>query len=385
MPLFLPFVNYSPLRDSSIYHEFVLALFKILQKLEATPRDEDACDFNVNRIVSPFFGMADTIALGAVLAVCGCGGPFIPFKSFRRQGLNETEMITLVACGHPLSGVRQTDFPLIVTNTSTDVDTFDTTPAFDNTIVSQYLQNTTEDVLVVGPHVTTRSDFRIFSSDGNVTMQSLLSSDTFNSTCGGLIQRLINTVPNGVNLTDPITEPFDYLISDPYLAYQNGSFFMTTTLRVLNPSANPTMTMLWADRQGNPSFCPSTGCSVQSSGIVERVFMGIIGQTQGLTAERYSFNATINATSSISQFWFEIDNNDGSEPIIVDNGGSGFVIAQDTVFVDVGRSKLLIDLSAGTQMLKIVVAVRGDTESVSLTGFDPLSTSPAPICSYDYI
>lgn len=104
--------------------------------------------------------MADVIALGAVFAVVACGGPVIPFsagrvdateagpplvpqpqeplashiESFRRQGFNETEMIALVACGHTIGGVRQADFPLIVTNTSIDVDTFDTTPAFDTTM-----------------------------------------------------------------------------------------------------------------------------------------------------------------------------------------------------------------------------------------------------------
>lgn len=102
--------------------------------------------------------VADMIALGAIFAVAGCGGPLIPFsagrvdttvagpatvpepqqdlashiESFRRQGFNETEMIALVACGHTLGGVRQVDFPLTVTDTSIDVDTFDTTPAFDN-------------------------------------------------------------------------------------------------------------------------------------------------------------------------------------------------------------------------------------------------------------
>ena len=104
--------------------------------------------------------MADIIALGAVFAVVGCGGPVFPYsaghidatvagpatvpepqqdlathiESFRQQGFNETEMIALVACGHTLGGVRQVDFPLIVTDTSIDVDTFDTTPAFDNTM-----------------------------------------------------------------------------------------------------------------------------------------------------------------------------------------------------------------------------------------------------------
>ena len=55
-------------------------------------------------------------------------------ESFRQQGFNQTEMISLVACGHMIGSVRQVDFPQIVTNTSIDVDLFDTTPAFDNTM-----------------------------------------------------------------------------------------------------------------------------------------------------------------------------------------------------------------------------------------------------------
>jgi hypothetical protein len=72
--------------------------------------------------------VADVLAMGAISAVIGCGGPAIPFRagridateagpetvpepqqdlashieSFRRQGFSATEMISLVACGHSL-------------------------------------------------------------------------------------------------------------------------------------------------------------------------------------------------------------------------------------------------------------------------------------------
>ncbi|KAE9402305.1 hypothetical protein BT96DRAFT_558361 [Gymnopus androsaceus JB14] len=75
------------------------------------------------------------IPLGAVFTVAGCGSPFIPYsagrvdatvagpatvpepqqplashtESFRLQGFNETEMITLVACVHTLGQVGQLD------------------------------------------------------------------------------------------------------------------------------------------------------------------------------------------------------------------------------------------------------------------------------------
>ncbi|KAJ3767733.1 heme peroxidase [Lentinula raphanica] len=312
--------------------------------------------------------MADTMALGAILGVAACGGPLIPFsagridateagpatvpepqqdlashtESFRRQGFTPTEMISLVACGHTLGGVRQVDFPLVVVDSEDVLQTFDSTINFDNAVVSEYLQNTTQNVLVVGPNVTTRSDFRIFSSNGNATMQSLLSSDTFNKTCGTLIERMLNTVPNGVTLTQPISEPFDYVMGE-------------------NP--NRTVTVLWADRQG--SSCPSTG-----------FFFSVIGNIQGLSATRYLFNATINPATSISKFWFEVNENDGSDVIIEDNGGSGFVIEQDSIFVDNSRSQIV---SASTFFTQLVVAVRGDGSStVTVTTFNPFANTTTP-------
>jgi len=96
--------------------------------------------------------VADTIALGAVVSVAACGGSLIPYRagrtvpgpatvpeplqsiashigeSFRQRGFNQTEMKALVACGHIFGGVRQADFPFIVTDDAIDIDTFDTIP-----------------------------------------------------------------------------------------------------------------------------------------------------------------------------------------------------------------------------------------------------------------
>ena len=68
-----------------------------------------------------------------------------PFESldshtaaFARMGFNQTEMITLVACGHSFGGVQHSAFPDIVPpqNGTDDVQaTFDTTPfTFDNAV-----------------------------------------------------------------------------------------------------------------------------------------------------------------------------------------------------------------------------------------------------------
>ncbi|KAF8182248.1 heme peroxidase, partial [Mycena galopus ATCC 62051] len=176
-----------------------------------------------------YVGMADIIAMGAVMSVVGCGGPVIPFRAgridatqpgpetvpepqqdldshiaaFKRLGFNETEMIALLACGHALGGVRQVDFPLVVTPDLPVGVAFQAPIGFNNSIVHEYLNSTTINVLEVGSNISTRSDLRIFSSDGNVTMNRLASSDVFNQECTNLVGRMIDTVPSTVNLTDP--------------------------------------------------------------------------------------------------------------------------------------------------------------------------------------
>lgn len=108
--------------------------------------------------------------MGAAWAVAGCGGPILPLRggrvdataagrpgvpepqqdlathteSFRLQGFNPTEMISLVACGHTIGGVRKSDFPTVVTegepgqNTDSNgvliIDMFDTTQHFDTNV-----------------------------------------------------------------------------------------------------------------------------------------------------------------------------------------------------------------------------------------------------------
>lgn len=56
--------------------------------------------------------------------------------AFARQGFNQTEMITLIACGHSFGGVQNSAFPQIVPlpdGVSDVSQTFDSTPfTFDN-------------------------------------------------------------------------------------------------------------------------------------------------------------------------------------------------------------------------------------------------------------
>lgn len=57
---------------------------------------------------------------------------------FRRQGFSQTEMITLVACGHTIGGVRNTDFPHIVSpkgdSEKPTLENFDPSPQYDSLV-----------------------------------------------------------------------------------------------------------------------------------------------------------------------------------------------------------------------------------------------------------
>ncbi|KAF7358180.1 Peroxidase [Mycena venus] len=355
-----------------------------------------------------YVSMADVIAQGVIHAVIDCGGPIIPYRggrvdateagpetvpepqqdlashiaSFQAQGFNQTEMITLVACGHSLgesSGVRKVDFPLIVTeNASTGIQNFASTLGFDNTVVTEYLDSTTDNVLVVGTNISTRSDLRIFSSDANVTMQRLASPDTFNEVCADLIGRMIDTVPSTVTLTDVI-EPFDFKVWNTMLFPRGGSLAFLATLRIITaPGLSRTVTMFWTSRTG--TFCPAGGCSAQAFEVTTSDST-LLGQLKGIPSfDLHSFNPSIDLATSISSFWFEVNNNDGSTPFIVDNNGANYIIEQDVLLFDPRRSNFS---TGGTTM---VVGVKDSSTNANVTALSTLTGSTTlPLPSRDTV
>ncbi|KAK1235280.1 hypothetical protein PQX77_001502 [Marasmius sp. AFHP31] len=91
----------------------------------------------------------------------------------------------------------------------------------------------------------------------------------------------------------------------------------------------------------------------------------------------YQFDAKINMTSSLSKFWFEVDEGNGSKPVLVDNDGAGLLIKQDTILFDRARSS-----SSGLPTsLDLVVAVRttDPSSTVSILSYEsgkPNDTRP---------
>ncbi|KAK7043046.1 hypothetical protein VNI00_008784 [Paramarasmius palmivorus] len=334
---------------------------------------------------SPATSLADTIAMGTVLAVASCGGPVIPFRAgridatqggpetvpepqesleaheanFKRQGFSREEMIGLVACGHSLGGVTRADFPDIVQDQSVEFQDFSETKTnFDNRVITDYLAGNTENPLVVGPNSTTNSDLRIFSADGNVTMQALSSVDTFASTCVTLYEKMLNSVPSTVTLSDPIT-PIEYKILNPrvYPSKDNDSTLtFSVGLRMLTQSNTRNVTLFWTDRRNSRTAESVVPCSQNSP--CKKTFTRARPTTSTALASKlgkgnmviYTFSVMLDPRASISKFWFEVDENgdgknvtrvaNGGDDGVSGKGGDGYEVDQDVVLFDPSRSSL---------------------------------------------
>ncbi|KAG5653854.1 hypothetical protein H0H81_009933 [Sphagnurus paluster] len=318
--------------------------------------------------------------MGTVLSVASCGGPIIPFRggrvdatkagpdtvpepyedledhieSFKRQGFTKTEMIGLVACGHTLGGVRKVDFPDIIPESGPDFENFDRTEfKFDNAVVTEFLDDTTANPLVRTFNETNRSDLRIFGSDKNVTMRRLASPDQFSKTCSSLFERMINTVPKGVKLTDTV-DPFENKVSGVSLFPQNGTLVLQATLRRISANPKRSVKLFWQERQKQgSSACNSSGCSVNPTKTTtySASFFGKLRGVKEFT--NYEFRAQIPLGASVSKFWFTVDEGSGAKT--VENGGGRYEIEQDTVVYDPARTTIA---SAGVDGKVLVVGVR---------------------------
>jgi hypothetical protein len=185
------------------------------------------------RYFSSRVSMSDMIALGMSQAVRACGGPIIPYKAgridataagafhvplptdpiekmkatFAFWGFSATDMITMTACGHTMGGVHSQEHPDIVPPGSTElgVANLDATNAtFDNAIATEYVAGTSQNPLISGYNIATRSDDRVFASDNKVTITTLTDTTIFANTCVDILSRMVNSVPSTVTLSEVI-------------------------------------------------------------------------------------------------------------------------------------------------------------------------------------
>ncbi|EHK18314.1 uncharacterized protein TRIVIDRAFT_127573, partial [Trichoderma virens Gv29-8] len=250
---------------------------------------------NLTAFLTPRSSMADLIALGALFAANGCsnGSVEIPFRagrvdatgpgptgvprpeqpldehitSFQKQGFSPQEMIGLVACGHTLGGVHGVDFPEIV------------------------------------PVVN-------------------------DPTCQDLLERMINTVPKGVTLTEPL-QPYPVKPSRLFATINsNGTMTMTGYIRVTFASGHV--------MYGNPP----------------------------LTFWTYPFSVEVPLAQGISSFDVEVvDNINGViNSTLHTNGGHGFPF-DDTILT---QPQLSCSEVHSEGLMNLTVAIRDNSHLSSL-------------------
>jgi hypothetical protein len=327
--------------------------------------------------------MADIIAMGVYTATRSCGGPVVPvrggrvdvtrgggigvplpenaigtFKNqFLRMGYNATEMIQFTACGHSFGGVHQADFPTILDKGDypNDYAVFDTTSTvIDNRVVTEYLDGTTKNPLVVGKSISTsrNSDTVVYSSDGNVTIAAMADAQVFANTCKSMFQRMIELVPSGVKLTEVIT-PYEIKPYALQLTLLDGGSKLNFTgdirVRMTQRSANSIsqVQLVYKDRTGAVVSTPITASPAGSASGFDDTF------------QFYSFSAQLPADTSISSFNVVITTSSGTTETW-DNNSGGFPV-DDTIIYQAHQSCL--DASG---KLTVVAAVRNGASSPSL-------------------
>ncbi|EHK27347.1 uncharacterized protein TRIVIDRAFT_73257 [Trichoderma virens Gv29-8] len=355
--------------------------------------------------VSPRSSLADLIALGVYTSVRSCGGPAVPIRvgridatgkgptgvpqpqnsvftfqqQFERMGFNVAEMIQVTACGHTLGGVHNTEFPDIVptgTGLNGEAGLDSTDAAFDNKVVTEYLSGETANPLVVGPSVKIdkNSDFKVFNSDGNATMEALADADTFASTCKTVLQKMIEVVPPGVTFSDPIV-PYKVKPVGLQLTLINGGTTLQLTgfIRVkttgLPDNSISSVSITYKNRKG------TTDCGLSSCVVTSQVQ----GTSHGFddTFNFYPISTNILATSGISSFTVTVNNADGTKDIY-DNNGKEYPV-QDAIVFQAPQSCVLGSSGA----LTAVAAVRNDRLSqgaqAKIWFKTPQTTSPVPL------
>ncbi|KAK2065617.1 WSC domain-containing protein [Colletotrichum caudatum] len=331
--------------------------------------------------------ISDLIALGVYASVLSCNGPSIDLRSgrldatvkgptgvpqpgnaiqiftlqFGRMGFTPQEMVQVTACGHTIGGVHSVDNPNIVppgtfANGMAPMDT--TSGVFDNKVVTEYLDGTTKNPLVftMGTGRSQNSDFKVFNSD-NATMRAMADNAVFKSTCKTVFEKMVNTVPSGVTLTDAIkpytVKPVDLQLSltSPSTIQLLGAIRIRTTEIPLDTIAS--LTINYKTRDGS-STCGSSSCAFTLS---------VLGISRGLEDNFawYPISQTFPVSTGISSFTVTINKKDGSSTLF-NNNGNGYPL-QDAIFLQTPQSCL--QQSAGD--VTFVVAVRNDRASLPVT------------------
>ncbi|KAL1801263.1 hypothetical protein ACET3X_001605 [Alternaria dauci] len=332
---------------------------------------------DISSLVNIRSSAADLLALSLVMSVARCADMRVPLRlgrkdateagikgvpeantdlnttrsRFETAGLSETDMITLIACGHSIGGVHSVDHPEIVSGPVSALNkaTFDTTSGvMDNNVVLEYLDNSTSNPLVINTRDDLNSDKRVFAADGNKTMRKLADKAYFKSQCEAAFEKMLGLVPGDVALTEPL-EPADIR---PYItSYQlkDGSVEFSGRIRVrVTPLTGRNKDTLTA------SIIPKSRGNTTIAEIAARraTFRG--GTSFGYLDENlqwFEFAQTLNASEVFDSFTIRLNDE------TYDNGGTGGYPVHGDILYQEAQSCIVWDAAKWEGTLTVTAAV----------------------------
>ncbi|KAK6610596.1 WSC domain-containing protein [Botrytis cinerea] len=247
--------------------------------------------------VNAYLSMSDNIALAVVASVAKCGGSNSGIKlrvgridatsagpagvpgpatdlnttlaQFAAAGFDASQTIGLTACGHSLGRVHNSDTPNVVNSsfvTATNLDggePFDSTPGvLDPNNINDYLDGTGNrgGPLCTAANVADRSDYRLYISDNNATIQTMSEETAFQTKCNSLFEKMIEVVPSTVTLSDAV-KPMEWKAVDVLMDISlRGDVSISGLIRNLYTTTQPPKTVSYSTNSstGNSSTGTST-------------------------------------------------------------------------------------------------------------------------------
>jgi hypothetical protein len=186
-----------------------------------------------------------------------------------------------------------------------------------------------------------------------MVLGSMSTADSFAQTCTTIFDKMLNTVPSGVTLTDEITL-LPVKVSAVQLTVGATQLQFTASVRLVQSTNKTSVNMYWCDRYGDAADCKSGLKRFAAPGGTTTV-SSPISQAMGVTLKKYQFVVPIDASQSVSKFWFVVDYGNGTTSV-ADNSGQNYVVDQDQVLwvPSMSRDKNVLTGSFGVSVTAAV-------------------------------
>lgn len=99
-------------------------------------------------------------------------------------------------------------------------------------------------------------------------------------------------------------------------------------------SSSRVVTMFWCDNHGSNQNCKGkTNTALPVSTVNDDPNVSPVTLNLGYYFINYNFIVPINSNLSINQFWFTVDDKNGTAPTVYNNEGDFYVVDQDQIFL----------------------------------------------------